>query len=102
MMALEAAAAPRGAGQIGSGTGEGFLLHRRGDVEIDRQARADRAAGVGEPDHVIAGGDAGNVADHDGVAEAVRNLSESNWRTAVAIVPDAAMIGPAAPADAGS
>src|SRR5438094_606166 len=100
MMALKAAAAPRRAQQITSRAIERLLLDGRDDIEIDGQARADRAAGVCEPDHVIAGGEAGNVADHDRVAKAIRNVGESNWRATVAIVPNASMIWPSTPSNA--
>ena len=78
------------------------MLDGGADVEIDGQAGADGAAGVGEPDHVVAGGEAGDVADDDGVAEAVGDVGEADRRAAVAIIPDAAMVGSAAPADAGN
>src|SRR5262245_60713736 len=100
MVALKATAAPGRAGKITSRTVKRFLLHRGRDVEIDGQARADRAAGVGEPDHVVAGGEARNMADHNRIAQSVCDLSKTDRWATVAVVPNTAVIGPTAPADA--
>src|SRR5690349_15869756 len=40
------------------------------------------------------------MADHDRITQPIANLSKADRRTAISIVPDAAVVGPASPADA--
>src|SRR5205807_220797 len=97
---LKAAAPPGRARETTAGAIERFLLHRWSNIEIDRQACPDGTTRVREPDHVIPGCHARNVADHDRVAEPIRHLGKTDGPTAIAVIPNPAMIGPAAPADA--
>src|SRR5262245_37132819 len=102
MMALKTSASPGSAGEVAAGAIKPLLFDGLTDVEVNRQAGADGAAGVGEPNHVVSGGEAGDVADHDRVAEPIGNIGKADRRAAVAIVPDAAVIWSAAPADSGN
>src|SRR5262249_3138799 len=102
MVRLKASAAPRSARQIAARAIKRFLLDRRGDIEINGQAGADRTSRIREPHHVKTSPKAGNVTDHDRIAQSVGDLRKANRRATVAIVPNPAMIRSAAPADARS